>query len=411
VTAPAIQDSTQQRSANFFRGTRREREPQVAFDSLEAHVLTLVSASLEADARSNHRDLSPADLSQMLAAAKGKLRGMSAEDLRGISPSSLKSITDYSFSAVRVGDVRQANLAAAAALEQGKGADAGATLAARMVRMAMERERTSSARYSDLGGGERLSQSDLQNMAAARAAANDLGMLWALNNPELLKLGAGAIKTLHEAGVQRERFERITGKSVGFDASTAVEIAAFAKRHKLTPEQTNKLYDKISDGVEVISGGDRKIQLELRDATRAYVTGPDTPEAREALKQAWHRHAGTPEKEEAATTSTQALIDAAEPNRAAVAVENNDVAVRNATVVRADTSEAKAEQGDRKVADGWGEEAAASAKPVTPANPESAKIAETKTPEVTTPKPTTGPAQQTRTAAITTGAKPATPRS
>ena len=66
----------------------------------------------------------------------------------------------------------QAELAAAAALEQGKGTDAGASFAARMARMAMERgERGSGARYSDLGGGERLSQSDLQNMAAARAAA------------------------------------------------------------------------------------------------------------------------------------------------------------------------------------------------------------------------------------------------
>lgn len=323
MTALATQDA-HRRSENFFRDRRRGREPQVAFNSLEAQALIVVRASIEAHAQSIHRDLSPADLSRMLAAAQSQLRGLSPEDLRGISSSSiLKTITDYSFSAAPMGDLRsQAELAAAAALEQGKGTDAGASFAARMARMAMERgERGSGARYSDLGG-ERLSQSDLQNMAAARAAANDLGMLWALNNPELLKLGAGAIKTLHEAGVQRERFERMTGKSVGFDASTAVEIAAFAKRHKLTPEQTNKLYDKISDGVEVISGGDRKIQLELRDVTRAYVTGPDTPEAREALKQAWHQHADTPEKKQAATTSTQALIKAAEQRDVDVAAQN-----------------------------------------------------------------------------------------
>ena len=285
MTALATKEGAHRRYTNFFRGTSRERDPAIAYDALEAQALNVVRESIVAHALSMHRELSSADLSRMLAAAQSQLRGLPPEDLRGISPSSaiLKMITDYSFAAAPVNaDGTQAALAAAATLEQGAGSDFGTTFAARMLRL--NRERANSSRYDDLDG-ERLSQSDLQNMAAARATAQDLGMSWALNNPELLKLGPSAIKTLHEAGVQRERFERMTGKSVGFDASTAVEIAAFAKRHKLTPEQTNKLYDKISDGVEVISGGNKTIQGELRDATRAYVTGVDTPEARKALKE------------------------------------------------------------------------------------------------------------------------------
>ncbi|MGO9547286.1 MAG: hypothetical protein ACLPPF_21150 [Rhodomicrobium sp.] len=206
-------------------------------------------------------------------------------------------------------------------------------IARQMMRMAFDTH-ARGGRYGDLGAGE-LSHSDLQNMAAARAIAHELGMGWALNNPELLRLGPAAIKTLHDAGVQRERFERMTGKSVGFDASTAVEIAAFARRHNLTPEQTNKLYDKISDGVEVISGGNKAIQRELDVATDRYVTGADTPEARRALREAYEKHADTPEKKQAAADATQAHFEAAERDRADVAVRNSDVAVRDVAKAQA----------------------------------------------------------------------------
>jgi len=321
VTALATKEGAHRRYANFFRGTSRERDPTIAYDALEAQALNVVRESIVAHALSMHRELSSADLSRMLAAAQSQLRGLSPEDLRGISPSSaiLKVITDYSFSSAPVTDLRsQAALTAASAREHGTGGDAGTTLAASMLRMALERTRSSNC-YDELGGGERLSQSDLQNMAAARAAAQDLGMPWALNNPELLKLGPAAIKTLHEAGVQKERFERMTGDKVGFRAKTAVDVAAFAKRHNLTPEQTNKLYDKISDGVEVISGGNKAIQRELDIATDRYVTGSDTPEARKALEDAYMKHADTPEKREAADRTTKALEEAAQQDHAKVA--------------------------------------------------------------------------------------------
>ncbi len=330
--------SAQRRHDNFFRGTRSERDPQIAYDSLEAHALNIVRESIIAHAQSIHRNLSPSDLDRMLSAAQSQLRGMSPEDLRAISPSSalLKTITDASFSAAPAPDTRaQAALMAASASDPVTGAEGGSTLAARMRRLDMDRaERiASSARYDGLGGGERLSQSDLQNMASARATAVSLGMPWALNNPELLKLGAGAIKTLHEAGVQRERFERMTGNRVGFRAATAVDIAAFAKRHNLTPEQTNRLYDKISDGVEIISGGDKRIQRELDEATRRYVTGADTPESRRALENAYQRHADTPEKKAAAAVTTQALIAPTQQDRAAVATRNADAIARDADAI------------------------------------------------------------------------------
>lgn len=308
--------SVQRRYDNFFRGTHRE--PDLAYESLEAQALIVVRESILAHAQSIHRDLSAADLDRMLAAAQSQLRGLPPEDLRGISPSSalLRTITEYSFSAAPVTNLRsQAELAAAAARDQTIGAEGSETLAARLSRMAIERAERSGNRFDALAS-ERLSQSDLQNVAAARALANELGMPWAASNSELLRLGPGAIRTLHDAGVQRERFERITGERVGFRAATAVDIAAFARRRGLTPDQTNRLYDRISDGVEVISGGNRQVQRELDEATRRYVTGPDTPEAREALERAYGRYAVTPEKREAARATTRALTGAGQRNDA-----------------------------------------------------------------------------------------------
>ncbi|MEQ1652402.1 MAG: hypothetical protein ABL897_07940, partial [Hyphomicrobium sp.] len=319
--------SALRRYDNFFRGTRSEREPQIAFDSLEAQALNIVRESIVAHASSMRRNLSPSDLDRMLSAAQSQLRGMSPEDLRGISPSSaiLKTITDASFAAAPVTDPRtQATLIAAAGNDPAGGVEAGSAYAARMVRLDTERaERAASSnRYDGMGASERLSQGDLQNIAAARSLARDLGMSWAANNQELLRLGPAAIKTLHEAGVQRERFERMTGDKVGFRAATAVDIAAFAKRHNLTPEQTNRLYDKISDGVEIISGGNRGIQRELDEATRRYVTAPDSPESRRALEDSYRRHADTPEKKKAAEDVTRALIAATQQRDAQVTVRN-----------------------------------------------------------------------------------------
>ena len=195
MNALAPHDGAERRRANFFRNVALEPKATVEHEALEAQALNLVRASLEANALDNRRDLRPADMDRMLSAAKGKLRGMSERELRGISASSgsLKTLTDYSLSAAPVADTRSpAALALAAGREQGVGAEGDNSITARLFRADMDRaERAaSSARYDGLGGGERLSHGDLQNMTSARAAAVSLGMPWALNSPELLKLGA-----------------------------------------------------------------------------------------------------------------------------------------------------------------------------------------------------------------------------
>jgi len=348
VSALAAHDGAERRRTNFFRDVTREPETSVALDALKEQALNLVRASLEADALENRRDLRPDDMDRMLSAARGKLRGMSERELRGISASSasLKTLTDYSLTAAPVKDLRSPAALAAAAAEREKAAsvDGANGLAARLLRADMERaERLASgARYDGLSG-DRLSQSDLQNMASARSAAISLGMPWALNNPELLKLGPAAIKTLHDAGVKQERFERLTGDKVGFRASTAVDIAAFAKRHNLSPEQTNALFDKISNGVEIISGGNKAIQRELDEATRKYVAGPDTPESRKALQDAYSKHATSPEAQQAAVETPKAIIDATQRQSAAVAQAEVKEVKAEDKVVKADEKVVKAD--------------------------------------------------------------------
>lgn len=349
MSALAAHDGAERRRTNFFRDVTREPETSVALDALKEQALNLVRASLEADALDNRRDLRPDDMDRMLSVAKGKLRGMSERELRGISASSasLKTLTDYSLTAAPATDQRSpAALAAAAEREKAASVDGGNGIAARLLRADMERaERLASgARYDGLSG-ERLSQSDLQNMASARSAAISLGMPWALNNPELLKLGPAAIKTLHDAGVKQERFERMTGDKVGFRASTAVAIAAYANKHNLTPEQTNALYDKISNGVEIISGGNKAIQRELDEATRKYVSGPDTPESRKALQDAYSKHATTPEAQRAAVETPKAIIDATQRQSAAVAQAEVKEVKAEDKVVKADVA-VSANQGD-----------------------------------------------------------------
>lgn len=189
-------------------------------------------------------------------------------------------------------------------------------------------ERTASgARFDAMG------DSVAKRMDDARSLAVTLGMGWAVNNPDLLRLGPGAIKTLHEAGVRRETFERMVSERVGIRAETAVHFAAWARRHHLTPEQTNRLADSTSDLHESLSAGHppeerRRIQRELDQAFDRYTRGPDTPEARRALEEERMRHARTEQQREQIRANAREL-EAAHRDHGAAAV-GRDASLSNA---------------------------------------------------------------------------------
>ncbi len=337
--------TAERRSANFFRGT--SRDPHIAYDALEAQALNVVRESIIAHAHGLHRNLSPSDLDRMLSAAQSQLRGLSPEDLRGISPSSaiLKTITDASFAAAPVADPRtQATLLAATANDPAAGIEGSSTFAARMMRFDMERaERASSSRFDGMGG-DRLTQGDLQNIAAARSLARDLGMPWAANNPDLLRLGPSAIRTLHDAGVQRQTFERMTSERVGIRAETAVGMAAWAKRQNLTPVETNRIMNSTSDLHERLSAGrtpeeQRRVQRELDESLKRFTERPNSAESRQALEDERMRHARTEQEREQIRQNSRVLAEAEKANVAAAqttaaaaqttaaATRSNDVAL------------------------------------------------------------------------------------
>lgn len=327
--------TAQRRYENFFRGTSRDRDPHIAYDALESQALNVVRESIVAHALSMRRNLSPADLDRMLSAAQSQLRGMSPEDLRGISPSSavLKTITDASFAAAPVADPRtQAALIAATANDPAAGTEPGSTYAARMLRMDIERaERAASSnRYEGMSGSDRLSQGDLQNIAAARSLARELGMPWAANNPDLLRLGPSAIRTLHEAGVQRQTFERMTSERVGIRAETAVGVAAWAKRQNLTPAETNRIMNSTSDLHERLSSGrtpeeQRRVQRELDESLKRFTERPNSTDSRQALEDERMRHARTEQEREQIRQNTRTLAAA---GRANVAAQNEQQGAR-----------------------------------------------------------------------------------
>lgn len=328
--------TAQRRYENFFRGTGRDRDPQIAYDSLESQALNIVRESIVAHALSMRRTLSPADLDRMLSAAQSQLRGMSPEDLRGISPSSavLKTITDASFAAAPVADPQtQAALIAATANDPAAGTEPGNTYAARMLRLDIERAQraASSNRYEGMSGSDRLSQGDLQNMAAARSLARDLGMPWAANNPDLLRLGPSAIRTLHEAGVQRQTFERMTSERVGIRAETAVGMAAWAKRQNLTPAETNRIMNSTSDLHERLSAGrtpeeQRRVQRELDESLKRFTARPNTAGSRQALEDDRIRHARNEQEREQIRQNTRIYAEAERANaRTAARLRESDI--------------------------------------------------------------------------------------
>lgn len=312
-----MQDRGAQRKANFFKGTMRDPDAHTAPDAAIDDALIVVAASIDAQAKADGHDLSTVQRQRALSVAQRLLRALPRDQLQNISAHSglLKSITDQSLAVAPITDPRAA--AQARLEERGQGVGTGDPATALIGRRGLDGMGTSSfARLAELGGA--TSTEMARTIEQARYEAFRLGMPWAANNPELLKLGPGAIKTLHDAGVQKERFERMTGDKVGFRASTAVAIAAYAKKHNLTPEQTNALYDKINNGVEIISGGDKAIQRELDEATRKFVSGPDTPEARKALEESYKKHATTPEAQRAAEDVTKALVAPTQREAAAI---------------------------------------------------------------------------------------------
>ena len=331
------------RRANFFRATMRDPDAHTAPDAAINEALLVVGASIDAQAKSDGRQLSTVQRERALSVAQRLLRSLPRDQLHSISAHSgmLKSITDQSLTVTPVTEPRA--VAAARLDDRSQGVEAGSDPAsAPFGRRALDDDGrpTSSSRFAELGPASEATRV----MQEARGEAIRLGMPWAANNQDLLRLGAPAIRTLHEAGVQRQTFERMTSDKVGIRAATAVNFAAWARRHNMTPEQTNRLMNNTSDLHERLSAGRpaeerREVQRDLDASFGRFLARPNTPEARRALEDDRMRHARTEQDRQHIRENTRELERASHNHAAAVrndapatARRDADIATRDADV-------------------------------------------------------------------------------
>lgn len=325
MNATATHSGAERRQTNFYRGTMRDPE---AGSITKDQVANVIVSIMQADSAGGRVDMALAGTiaGQVLPSIIKQFPGMSPEQLS--SQPAFRSMLQLYISPGTADEriaaqkrLQAANITSADFAAAGRLADNGLTSPFQGRRGLDGNGPSSFARTAELGGS--MSAEVARVMDQARSEAMRLGMPWAVNNPELLKLGAGAIKTLHEAGVRRETFERMTSDRVGVRAETAVNFAAWSKRHKLTPEQTNGLMDRTSDLHENLTRDlptedRRRVQRELDQALNKYVTGPNSPEARRELEEQRMRHARTEQQREQVRANTRELEAVAQQTQAKV---------------------------------------------------------------------------------------------
>jgi hypothetical protein len=147
-------------------------------------------------------------------------------------------------------------------------------------------------------------------MRSAQTLAHSLGMPWAANNQDLLRLGPQAIHTLHQAQVREEVFRR--AREAGVSASTAVRIADRARR---SGRDANEDIKKITEAFDAAAAGrpgseGARIRREMDGELARYYADVDRAsrennpqlraEAQRRLEEQWRGRAagGTPEARE-----------------------------------------------------------------------------------------------------------------
>ncbi len=277
------------RRDNFFRATMRDPDANTAPDSVISEALAVVKTNIEAQARSEGRTLTGIQIDRALSIAQRMLRTMPRDDIRSFASSGqLRAIAEQSLAVAPAGDARAARLAAsghgaggsAAAIATGlrgfmRGADAG------------ERAGSSGARYSEIGGG--YGNAEITRvMQQAHYEAVRLGIPWAANQPELLRLGPSAVKAIADVQLKQQSYQRLT-KEAHFAAKDVVTLATYAKAKGIA--DANPLANATADVIRL--GGDTQQQILIKDSITGYMRAvqavaatPSDPAAQQRLDQA-----------------------------------------------------------------------------------------------------------------------------
>jgi hypothetical protein len=113
-----------------------------------------------------------------------------------------------------------------------------------------------------------------QNQVQARDLAAKLGLGWATNNPDLLRLGPSAIQALADVHLRQDSYERF--KNGGLSAKTIVAGARYAKKHDIDYNEASKAYEDVHKSV---SPSDQKVHS---DAVTKFNESAGQPNAKPA---------------------------------------------------------------------------------------------------------------------------------
>jgi hypothetical protein len=135
-------------------------------------------------------------------------------------------------------------------------------------------EGASGARYDTMDGGTANGNwSTHAGLAQMRDYAVQQGIPWAVNNPDLLRLGPAALAILADVQLRQESYRRLT-KEAGFTAKDVVRLAEHAKKNGI---DANELSSAVAD---VNKGLNANEQKKHNEALMGFMLAK--PEGREA---------------------------------------------------------------------------------------------------------------------------------
>lgn len=217
----------------------------------------------------------PGDVAAIITnQVRSAIQGLSIQHVANMSPGSgelatsaavavnqfMSSLTPSQREAVKAG-VNPLDAAAMLKLNGGLKMDAGnfAGLAGR----------DSSARFDGMGA-----QGYTQTQIQARDLAIKSGLTWAVNNPDLLRLGPAAIQALADVHLRQDSYERF--KNGGLSAKAIVAGARYAKKNHIDYNEASKAHEEAQQS---LPAADRKVHS---DAVTKFNESAGQPNAKPA---------------------------------------------------------------------------------------------------------------------------------
>lgn len=292
MNAVAVPDGADRRRANFYRGATREPGPVSITKDQVANVIVSI---MRTDSAGTYVDTALASTiaGQVLPSIIKQFPGMSPEQLS--SQASFRSMLQL-YIAPNATDERTAaqkrlaaaNVTSADFAAAGRVADNGLAAPFFGRRGPDGGGPSSFARIAELGGV--TSTEIARNIDQARAEAIRLGIPWAANNSDLLRLGPAAIKAIAATNLTETGYKALHNGA----HYEAPDVVAFAKHSKLRGFDAEKAAKSTEALVQALPPAEQKSTAEVLKrfdhAAAAYYANPNDAAARERFEAAGRAH-------------------------------------------------------------------------------------------------------------------------